>query len=49
MSLYDHDTNVTVRSGSIKLATIKLNSAIQKLETWFENGVLKLTLVKAPS
>jgi hypothetical protein len=49
MSLDADDTNVTVRSGSRKMATDKLNSTIKMLHSWFKNRELRLTLVNAPS
>lgn len=38
LPLYADDTNVTPRSGSIQLATRKLNSATKKLEPYLDNG-----------
>ena len=38
LPLYVDATNVTPRSGSIQLATRKLNSATKKLEPYMDNG-----------
>jgi hypothetical protein len=46
MSLYADDTNVTVRSGSRKLAAGKLNSAIKMLEPWFEKWRITINVSK---
>ena len=43
---YAHDTNVTVHSSSIKLATSQLNNVIKMLETRFGKCRIKITVSK---
>jgi hypothetical protein len=39
ISIYADGTNITVRSGNIRLAANKFSNAIKSLELWFKNGI----------
>jgi hypothetical protein len=46
ISVYAHDTNISVRSGSVDIAICKLNYAIALLEPWFQKWRIKVNKQK---
>jgi hypothetical protein len=45
-SIYDDDTNIGVRSGSVDIAVRKLNAAIGLLEPWFQKWRMRINAKK---